>query len=451
MARVQASGPYLLTLTLGAVVFLLVLVLGFRLHAFLALLLSSMALGLASGMEPVKVLTSIRNGLGETLGFIAVVIALGAILGQFIQHSGGGGSLAAWLLGKFGQERARWAMLTGAFLVGLPIFFDVGFIILAPVAWNLARESKRSLLLYGMPLASALTLTHALVPPHPAPAAAAQLLGADLGLTILYGIALSIPLVLIGGILYGGWIAKRIFVPVPAMATQAEHAVPETPERRPPSPASVLFVLLLPVVLIFLATIADMTDMPGKPILAFVGHPFTALTIAALLAMWMMGFRRGLDRDQASKLSTVSLSPLASLLLITGGGGALKQVMVDAGVGPYAGSLLATSTLSPLLVCYFIAAAIRAMQGSATVAIITAAGIVAPMVESLPGYSPEMIVLAICAGGTSLSHVNDSGFWIVNQYFGMSVPDTLKSWTVMKVITSAAGIVIILAVQAIVS
>lgn len=449
MARMQASGPYLLTLTLGAVAFLLILVLGARLHAFLALLLSSMALGLASGMEPVKVLTSIRNGLGETLGFIAVVIALGAILGQFIQHSGGGSSLASWLLGKFGQERARWAVLTGAFLVGLPIFFDVGFIILAPIVWNLARESGRSLLLYGMPLASALTLTHAFVPPHPAPAAAAQLLGADLGLTILYGIAISIPLVLIGGIFYGGWIARRIFVPVPAMAAQAASAVPETAARRPPSPASVLFVLLLPVALIFLATVADMTAMPGQPLFAFLGHPFTALTVAAMLAMWIMGFRRGLNRDQASKLSTLSLSPLASLLLITGGGGALKQVMVDAGVGPYAGSLLATSAVSPLLVCYLIAGAIRAMQGSATVAIITAAGIVAPMLESLPGYSPEMIVLAICAGGTSLSHVNDSGFWIVNQYFGMSVPETLKSWTVMKVITSLAGIAIILAVQAI--
>jgi gluconate transporter len=444
----QVSGPYLLVLTLGAVAFLLVLVLGVRLHAFLALLLSSMALGLAAGMEPVKVLTSIRNGLGETLGFIAVVIALGAILGQFIQHSGGGSSLASWLLGKFGRDRARWAVLTGAFLVGLPIFFDVGFIILVPIVWNLARESGQSLLLYGMPLASALTLTHAFVPPHPAPAAAAQLLGADLGLTILYGIAISIPLVLIGGILYGGWIAARIFVPVPGMAAQPA-AVPETTARRPPSPASVLFVLLLPVALIFLATIADMAAMPGKPFLAFIGHPFTALTVAAMLAMWLMGFRRGLDRDQASRLSTVSLSPLASLLLITGGGGALKQVMVDAGVGPYVGSLLATSSVSPLLVCYLIAAAIRVMQGSATVAIITAAGIVAPMIQSLPGYSPEMIVLAICAGGASLSHVNDSGFWIVNQYFGMSVPETLKSWTLMKVVTSLAGIAIILAVQAV--
>src|SRR6266550_1537976 len=212
------NGPYLVALTLAAIALLLFLILAVKLHAFLALLVSSMALGLASGMPPDKVLKSIQFGFGDALGFIAVVVGLGAMIGRFLEYSGGGRALADWLLVKFGRDRAVWAVLTAAFLVGLPIFFEVGFIILVPLVWNLARESKRSLLYYGLPTACALTVLHSMVPPHPAPAAAAQLLGADLGRTILYGVAVSIPMVLAAGIFYATWIAKRIYIPVPEIA-----------------------------------------------------------------------------------------------------------------------------------------------------------------------------------------------------------------------------------------
>src|ERR1700720_3492042 len=229
-----ANGPYLVLLTVAALVLLLSLILVVRLHAFLALLLSSMALGLAAGMPPEKVLTSIQKGFGDALGFIAVVVGLGAMIGRFLEYSGGGRALADWLLLKFGRDRAVWAVLTAAFLVGLPIFFEVGFIILVPLVWNLARESKRSLLYYGLPMCAALTVPHSMVPPHPAPAAAAQLLGADLGRTMLYGAAVSIPMAIIGGILYGGWISKRIFVPVPAMAaTELADATSVKPVTAP--------------------------------------------------------------------------------------------------------------------------------------------------------------------------------------------------------------------------
>lgn len=443
-----AEGPYLIVLTLASIALLLGLILVAKMHAFLALVISSMALGLAAGMEPLQVLKSIQDGLGGALGFIAVVIALGAMIGRFLEHSGGGRALADWLLGAFGRERAAWAALTGAFLVGLPIFFDVAFIILVPVVWNLGRESKRSILFYGLPVAAALTVTHALVPPHPAPAAAAQLLGADLGRTILYGILVSIPMVIIGGIYYGTWVARRIFVPVPPIAdTFAEHGGEDS--RPAPRVPLVVFILLLPILLIFAATISDMTGAPGRTALGFVGHPFTALTIALFAAMWFFGFRRGLDRERVARMATESLAPIASLLLITGAGGSFKQVIIDCGVGPYAGALLAASGISPLIVAYLIAAAMRIAQGSATVAIITAAGIVAPIVENIPGYAPEMIVMAIACGGTMLSHVNDSGFWIVNQYLGMTVPQTLRSWTVMKVIVSFVGFAIVMAAQAI--
>ena len=436
-----ANGPYLVALTLAAIALLLFLILAVKLHAFLALLVSSMALGLAAGMGPQRVLKSIQFGFGDALGFIAVVVGLGAMIGRFLEYSGGGRALADWLLVKFGRDRAVWAVLTAAFLVGLPIFFEVGFIILVPLVWNLARESKRSLLYYGLPMCAALTVPHSMVPPHPAPAAAAQLLGADLGRTILYGAAVSIPMAIIGGIIYGGWISKKIFVPVPAMAVPEAQSA--QPLAAPPVPL-VILILVMPVMFIFAATIS-----PGQNVLAFFGHPFAALLVTTLVAMLFFGFRRGLDRNQVARMATESLAPIGTLLVIMGAGGAFKQVIVDSGVGPYAGQLLVSSSISPLIVAYIVAAAMRAAQGSATVAIITAAGIVAPLVKSIPGYTPEMIVLALCCGGTCLSHVNDAGFWIVNQYFGMTVQQTLRSWTVMKVITSLTGIGVVLAAQAI--
>jgi len=438
---------YLILATVASIALLLVLILAVKLHAFLALLISSMALGLAAGMPPDKVLKSIQNGFGDSLGFIAVVVGLGAMIGRYLENSGGGQAMADWLLERFGKDRAAWAMLVAAFLIGLPIFFEVGFVIMAPLVWNLARETKRSLLFYGVPMAAALTITHSMVPPHPAPAAAAQLLGADLGRTILYGIALAIPVAIISGVIYGNWIAKRIYIPLPEIATTsaANHD-----QRTPPAVWLVMAMLLLPVALIFGATMATLSNVPFRREAMFLGHPFTALTITTLLALWLFGFRRGLSRDQAVKMAAQSLAPMGALLCIMGGGGAFKQIIVDSGVGDIAGRMLLYSSISPLIVVFVIATALRAAQGSATVAIITAAGIVAPMVKGIPGYSPEIIVMALCLGGSGFSHVNDSGFWLVNQYYGLTVPQTLKAWTAPKVIGSFVGLAILLAVHALV-
>jgi gluconate transporter len=440
----SVPGPWLLVLTVASIALLLVLILAVKLHAFLALLVSSMALGLAAGMAPGAVLKSIQSGFGEALGFIAVVVGLGAMIGRFLEHSGGGRVLADWLLAKFGRERAAWALLTAAYLVGLPIFFEVGFIILAPLIWSLGRESKRSLLFYGMPVIAALSATHSLVPPHPAPAAAAQLLGADLGKIILYGIAVSLPMAILGGMVYGPWIAKRMFIPVPAMAGTGEPPRSQTP----PPVGLVALILVLPVLLILAASIAGAGRVPATSWASFFGHPFTALMIATVAAMIVLGATRGLDRNQISRLTVESCAPIGTLLLIMGGGGSFKQVIVDSGAGVYGGKLLAASNISPLVVAYLVAASMRVAQGSATVAIITAAGIIAPLVKQLPGYRPEMIVLAVCCGGTILSHVNDAGFWLVNEYFGMAVPQTLKSWTAMKVMVSLFGFTLVLVAQA---
>jgi gluconate transporter len=442
-----SHGLYLILITAASIGFLLVLILVVKLHAFLALIMSSMALGLAAGMPPEKVLKSIQFGFGDALGFIAVVVGLGAMIGRYLEISGGGQALADWLLDRFGKDRAAWAMLVASFLVGLPIFFEVGFVIMAPLVWNLARETKRSLLFYGVPMAAALTITHSMVPPHPAPAAAAQLLGADLGRTIIFGIALAIPIAVISGPLWGNWIGKRLYIPLPEIAAAS---LPKHEENKtvPPPVWLVMVMLLLPVILIFGATVASLSHVPFRGAAIFLGHPFTALTITTLLALWLFGLRRGLTRDKAMRMATESLAPMGALLCIMGGGGAFKQVIVDSGVGAVAGQLLVTSSISPLIVVFAIATALRIAQGSATVAIITAAGIVAPMVKGIPGYSPEIIVLALCCGGSGFSHVSDSGFWIVNQYYGLTVPQTLKAWTAPKVIGSFVGLGILLAAHA---
>jgi gluconate transporter len=416
------------------------LILVFKLHAFLAMLLTSMALGLACGLPPAALIKSIQAGTGDALSFIAIVLGLGAMIGAFLEHSGGGRVLADYLLKLFGKENAAWAVVAAAFLVGLPIFFEVGFIILVPLVWNLAKESKRSLLFFGMAMAAPLTITHSLVPPHPAPAAAAQLLGASLGGAILYGTLLSIPLAIFGGIFYAKFIANRIFVSVPEIADTLESHAP----GKAPAVGLVIFLLVLPVLLILASTLAGPENAP----LLFLGHPFTALTVTTLLCMYFFGVRRGLNRDELAKLAVSSFVPAGSLLLIMGGGGAFKQVIVDTGAGAYAGQLLAASHISPLLIAFLIAVAMRAAQGSATVAIITAAGIIAPLMKSFSGVRPEMIYLAVCCGGSSISHVNDAGFWLVNQYFGMTVPETLKSWTMMKILTCILGFLILLGVQA---
>lgn len=441
-----ANGPYLVAITVVSIALLLILILWVKLHAFLALLISSMALGIAAGMPPEKVLKSIQAGFGDALGFIAVVVGLGAMIGRFLEHSGGGRKLADWLLARFGKDRAAWALLIASFLVGIPLFFEVGVVVMAPLAWSLSRETKRSMLFYALPMLSALTIIHSLVPPHPAPAAASQLLGADLGHTILLGLAVSIPTAILGGIFYGRWIAGRIYLPTPDLAVAAEPIASERQDA-PPLPM-IVTLLVLPVVLIFGATLANLWHVPFRGAAVFLGHPFTALVITALVAIYFFGIRRGIPRDKAAKMAAESLAPMGALLCIMGGGGAFKQIIVDSGVGAYAGRLLITSSISPLLVAFVIATAMRIAQGSATVAIITAAGIVAPIVKGIPGYSPDIIVLALCLGGSGWSHVNDSGFWLVNQYFGMSVPQTLKSWSVMKVISAVAGLAIVLAAHA---
>lgn len=428
----------LILLAFGAVAFLLFLIIVLRMHAFLAMLISAFAMGLAANMAPAVVLKSIQAGFGDALSSITVVLGLGAMIGAYLEHSGGGRALADWLIDKFGQDKAAWALMLAGFLVGLPIFFEVGFIIMVPLVYNLTREGKRSLLVYGLAVTAPLTILHSLVPPHPAPAAAAQLLGIDFGTAVLYGTLLSIPMTLVSGMWYGQWIGKRINVPLPAAALE----VPVARDKNPPAVFGVAVLLLLPVILIGCATL-----WPKVPVMVLIGHPFSALLITLLASMLLLGTARGLSTQKLTDLANKAVGPTASLLLIMGAGGGLKQIIVDSGAGAMAGKMMAQAHISPLWAAFLMAGVLRLAQGSATVSIITAAGIIAPIVKGLPGYRPELLFLALCCGGTGFSIVNDAGFWIVNQYFGLTVGQTLKTWTVMKMISAFVGFGIVLAIN----
>lgn len=439
-----------------AIVLLLVLVLKVRLQAFLALVIISMAVGLAVGMPAEKVFESMQNGMGSTLGFVAVIIGLGAIFGQILEASGGARSLAHHLVDRFGKNRAQWALVIAGFLIAIPIFFDVGFIILVPLVYALSRDTGKPLLHYGIPLLAGLIATHAFVPPTPGPVAVAQILQAEMGWVILLGIIVGIPTAVLAGPVFGRFISTKIKADNAPFTETSEE--PADAARGETSFRLVLSILMLPIVLILLHTAAKwMVEYeilrPGfwTGLFIFVGHPFAALTLATLSALYFLGIRMGKTGAELLDLSTKSLAPAGLIILITGAGGIFKQVLVDSGVGVALAEAVAGSGIPVLLLAYVLAVIIRISQGSTTVAMITAAGIVAPLIEhaGLEETGKAMVVLAIAAGSTIMSHVNDSGFWLVGKYLGLSEKQTLCSWTAMTTVLSVSGFVFTLILNAV--
>ncbi len=436
-----ATPAYLATVVGAAVAVLLLLIIWLKQQPFVSLLLVSMAAALAAGMPPETVMASIEKGMGGTLGFIAVVVGLGAMFGQLLEVSGGAERLTLSLLRVFGRKRATWAMSLAGFLVAIPVFFDVGFIILVPLVYTLARETRRSLLLYGIPLLAGLAVTHAFVPPTPGPIAVAQLVGADLGRVILFGCLIGLPCTILAGPLFGTWIARRINAEVPEYMTGGQRSEIRTGGL--PSFGLVFGILLLPLVLILVDTVtgALLTGPEHatlRRVCAFIGHPFFALLAATLLAFTALGTCRGLSREKVNEIATSALAPAGLIILVTGAGGVFKQVLVDSGAGKALAEAMAGIGVHPVWAAFLIALLVRAVAGSATVAMMTAGGIVAPLLDGSP-LEPALIVIAIASGATAVSHVNDSGFWLVNRYFGLSTKDTLKSWTVMESIIGVTG------------
>ncbi|MFA5328289.1 MAG: gluconate:H+ symporter [Prolixibacteraceae bacterium] len=449
------STTYLLIAVILAVVFLLFLVLKLRINAFIALLITSMFVGVATGMPLKDILDSMQKGMGGTLGFVATVVGLGAIFGQMLESSGGAESMAGYLVKKFGEKRAPFAMVLTGFFVGIPVFLDVGFIILVPIVYALSRDTRKSVLYYGIPLLAGLAVTHSFIPPTPGPVAVAEIINAELGYVILWGFILGLPTAIIAGPVWGRYISKKLVIPPP------ENFVEMKPELKKglPSFGLIISIIAIPLFLILVATVTDvlvkkqlLTSGLLTDILGFIGHPFTALTIATLIAIYFLGIRRGFDKKTILDLSTKALGPAGIIILITGAGGVLKQILVDSGIGKMMAESIADSSLPPVLLAWTLAAIVRVTQGSATVAMITAAGIMAPVlgVFHLGETQLALVVIAIASGATILSHVNDSGFWLVGKYFGMSEKQTLQSWTVMETIISLMGLVLTLIVSALI-
>ena len=441
----------LLFWTLLTIVFLIVFIAKLKWNPFVTLLISALMLGLLTGMKPQDVVQSITQGLGGTLGTIAIVIALGTMLGKMMAESGGAEQIANTLIDKFGESRVHWAMLLVGFIVGIPVFFEVGVILLIPIVFTVARKTNKSLLQIGIPILAGLSTVHGLVPPHPAPMIAIDAYQADLGRTILYSLLVGIPTAIIAGPLFGKFIGKRIQLQPPAKL--AEQFAQKS-DRPLPSFGITLFTILLPVILMLIGSVADIVDPEGISSLAvlckFIGHEIIALLIAVVFSFFSLGYARGFKKEEISRFTSECLAPTATIILIIGGGGAFKQVLINSGVGGAIAELATQANINVILFAWFVAALIRVATGSATVAMTTAAGIVAPVLAMTPGVPVELVVLATGAGSIVLSHVNDAGFWMVKEFFNMSVPETLKSWTVMETILSVVGLALILLLSTVV-
>ncbi|MFB9508921.1 GntP family permease [Streptomyces aurantiacus] len=486
----------LLTVAALGIVLLLVLIIKVRLQPFVALLAVSIAVGLSAGLSVTELfgtvqrstsVSMIESGMGGILGHVAIIIGLGTMLGSILEVSGGAEALSTRLLNLFGEKRAPLAMGLTGLIFGIPVFFDVGIFVLAPIVYAAAKRSGKSIILYAMPLLAGLSMTHAFLPPHPGPVAAAGLFKVDLGWVILMGIIVGIPAVLAAWA-YAAWIGKRLFVPVPQdMVEAAEEAkaavaeeraarraaarstgtteitgtartdladIPDAPDApatpsaedyaEQPVPLGTVFLIIgTPLLLILAATFSSIALDPStlRSVIEFFGHPFVALTIALLMAYYLLGIRRGWSRKSLETVSTSSLKPVGNILLVVGAGGIFGAVLKGSGIADALADTFNDVGLPVVVLAYLISVVLRVAQGSATVAIVTTAGIVVPLVEGqdLSQAHLALIIMAISAGSIFASHVNDGGFWIVAKYFGISERDTLKSWTVLESVLSVAG------------
>jgi len=452
----QHTAGGLLTLSALSIALLLAMIIRWKVEPFIALLVVGLLVALAAGL-PVETLVGsaqkasdslVEKGFGGILGHVAAIIGLGTLLGSILEASGGAEVLTRSLLRAFGENRAPLAMGLAGLIFGVPVFFDIGIFVLAPLVYVAAKRSGKSIVLFSMPLLAGLSVMHAFMPPHPGPVAAAGLLKVSLGWIIIMGLAVAIPSWFVGGVLYSYWIGKRINVAVPEeMLVAAEQAKADNGGKEPPSLGLVLSIIGLPLVLILAGTFGSILLQKGSrpySIATFFGTPAVALTIAVLLAFWLLGFRRGMTREKVAELSGASLRPVAMILLVVGAGGFFGAVLAATGIGKTLAGELSDLGLPVIALSYVISCVIRIAQGSATVAIVTTAGIVAPVLADMNYSQPQLalIVMAIASGSIIASHVNDGGFWIVSRYFGLSVKETLQSWTVLETILSVVGFVV---------
>lgn len=442
----------LLFIAVLGIALLLFLVIVIRLQAFLALLIVSLFVAIIGGIPPGEIAGVIQEGMGNTLGYIAIVIALGAMFGEMLQVSGGAEQIANSLVRKFGENKAQWALGLAGILIAIPVFFDVALILSIPLVYSLGKRTGRSLLYYAIPLVAGIAVGHSFIPPTPGPVAVASLIGADLGWVILMGLIAGIPATAIGGVYFGQKIADKIHLTVPPeMEIEAPPPTQGSPTKELPSFAMVITLVAIPLVLILINTVMGVALPEGNAVrdwATFIGHPFTALTLVTLLSFYFLGTLRGYTRNDIQRIATKSFEPIGLIILVTGAGGVFGRTLIATGVGEALATAMAASNLPIILLAFLIATVVRVSQGSATVSMVTAAGLVAPAVE-MGNYSAPLvgaIVIAIASGATVLSHVNDSGFWLVGKFLGMTEKQTLQSWTVMETIIGVVGVVIMLIV-----
>ena len=447
----MVQGPQLLVYAAVAIVALVVLIARYKLNPFVTLVVVSLALGISVGMPMSGIVKSFETGVGNTLGHIALVVALGTMLGKMMAESGGAERIAHTLIEAVGEKRVHWAMAVIAFIVGIPVFFEVGFVLLVPIAFTVAKRTGTNMVLVGIPMVAGLSVVHGLVPPHPAALVAVTAYNADIGRTIAYALIVGVPTAAVAGPLFGKLVSRYVVPaePNPLMEEMAEQGKP----RDLPGFGITLFTILLPVALMLLGSWADVFTPPkslANDLLRLAGNSVVALLIALLVSFWTLGRARGFDRNTILKFTNECLGPIAAVTLVVGAGGGFGRILMDSGISNAVVGLAMGAHVSPLLLGWLVAALIRVATGSATVAMTTACGIVAPIVATAGNVSPELMVLATGAGSLILSHVNDGGFWLVQEYFGLTVPQTFRTWTVCETIISVVALVLTFGLAAVV-
>ncbi len=446
------SAVYLLSLTFVSIVALLLLIIVFRIQAFIALLLVSLGVALAGGIPLPEIIDTIQEGMAGTLGYIAIVIGIGTMIGEILQVSGGARQIAQTIVKSFGESKAPWALSLIGLIVAIPVFFEVALILFIPLVYNLTRRTDKSLLHYGIPLVAGMAVAHAFIPPTPGPVAVSALIGADLGWVIFFGFIAGIPAVIAGGIYFGKFIGTRIFTEVPEHMMAKIIDIEQDESKRDPGFGVAVTIIAIPIVLILMNTASNVL-LPEEHMasvwMSFIGHPFTALMIAALLAFYFLGTRLGFSREEIQIVATKSMQPVGMIILLTGAGGVFGNVLVTTGVGDVIVDIMDNSNLPVVLFAFIVATTIRVSQGSATVAMVTTAGLMAPVIE-LGNFSDPLIgavAISIASGATVLSHVNDTGFWLVKEFMGLTEKQTLLSWTIMETIIGVTGLLVVLVIS----
>jgi len=408
-----------------------------KVSPFLSLLIVAILSGLFLGMNPGDILTSIKNGVGSTLGGLALIICLGAVLGKILEAGGAAERISTTLINSFGQKNIQWAVLLTGFLIGIPLYYNAGFVILVPLVFSIASKAKLPLLYVAIPMAASLSTTHCFLPPHPSPVFLVNAFNADMGKTLIYELIITIPVVVIAGPVLGRMM-KNIDVDIKSFFLSAE----ETPHKNLPAVFPSFLIGLLPVLLITLAVVADnfLADQLLKKILLFTGDPTIALLLSVFLAIWYFGLRAGETMETTMKWLNEAIAGIAIIVLIITAGGVFKQVLQDSGTDKYIASFSGKWQMPPLIFAWVVTALLRVAIGSATVAGITAAGVVTPLVAS-GVVSPELMVLAIGTGSVFGSHINDSGFWMFKEFFNLSLKQTFLSWTIMETTISILGLI----------